>query len=59
MSMKKELLKTVNGLLDQGINLMETPAHFTWSYPESPYVKFQMLISIKELPQQVEEPLLN
>ena len=44
MKMKKKLLETVTALQNEGHNLSETPALFTWSYPEEPYIQFQMLI---------------
>lgn len=42
--MKKKLLETVAQLKIEGHNLEETPALFTWSYPEEPHIQFQMLI---------------
>ncbi|UOF80638.1 hypothetical protein [Caudoviricetes sp.] len=44
MKMKKKLLEMVVALQEEGHDLKETPALFTWSYPEEPYIKFQMLI---------------
>lgn len=46
--MKKKLLKTLSGLREQGINLMETPALYTFSYEEEPYIQFQVLIKATE-----------
>lgn len=42
--MKKKLLRTIEDLIDQGIDLKETPALFKWSYDEHPDYQFQMLI---------------
>jgi len=44
MGMKKQLLQTLAGLQDKGVDLSKTPALFTWSYSEEPYVQFQLLI---------------
>lgn len=46
--MKKKLLKTVLGLREQGVNLVETPALYTFSYEEEPYIIFQVLIKATE-----------
>lgn len=57
-SMKKQLLGMVEGLREQEIDLTETPALFTWSYEEEPWIKFKMLITETDkttLP--LEEPL--
>ena len=42
--MKEKLLETLKGLQEEEIDLGETPALFKWSYPEEPYIEFQLLI---------------
>lgn len=43
-TMKKQLLETVKDLRESEIDLGETPALFTWSYDEEPWIEFQLLI---------------
>lgn len=43
-ALKKQLLNTVEGLRAEDIDLGETPALFTWSYEEEPWIEFQLLI---------------
>ena len=42
--MKKKLLNVLASLREQDINLLETPALYTFSYEEEPYIQFQVLI---------------
>ena len=46
--LKKVLLRTVAQLQDNEVDLKDTPALFTWSYPDEPYIQFQMLIKETE-----------
>lgn len=55
-SMKKQLLETVKDLRESEIDLGETPALFTWSYDEEPWIEFQLLI--KEV-DQANLPLIE
>jgi len=43
--MKEHLLNTVTKLKEQGVDFDETPPLFTWSYPEEPNIRFQLLIT--------------
>lgn len=43
--MKQQLLGTLDGLRDHGVDLAETPALFTWSYEEEPWIEFKLLIT--------------
>lgn len=43
-TMKKQLLETVKDLRESEIDLLVTPALFTWSYDEEPWIEFQLLI---------------
>lgn len=46
MNMKETLLNTVRRLReDERIDFTETPPLFTWTYPEEPTIKFEMLIT--------------
>lgn len=57
-SMKKQLLGMVEGLREQEIDLGETPALFTWSYEEEPWIEFKMLITeTDQAALPLEEPL--
>jgi hypothetical protein len=42
--MKQKLLEIVENLKNDNINLEETPVVFRWSYPEDPYIQYQLLI---------------
>jgi len=46
LTMKENLLLTVDKLKEGGINISETPPLFKWSYPEEPAVEFQLLITL-------------
>jgi len=43
-AIQKKLMKTLASLRDDNIDLKETPALFTWSYPEEPWIEFELLI---------------
>lgn len=56
--MKQRLLGTLDGLRETGIDLAETPALFTWSYEEEPWIEFQLLIKeVNQIQLPLEEPL--
>ena len=40
--MKETILKTIEELVNQGIDLEETPTIFEWSYPEYPDVVIKL-----------------
>lgn len=45
-SLKEILMRIVEDLKSQGIDLQETPALFKWRYPDSETVQYQLLIKI-------------
>lgn len=53
--MKETLLETLEDLRNQGVDLAETPALFTWRYDEEPDIKFQMLITEVSEDDDIEE----
>jgi len=58
IKMKEQILDTIAKLREQGVNFEETPPLFTWSYPEEPNIRIQLLITEfdqRDLP--LEEPI--
>lgn len=53
-AMQKKLMKTLNSLREDGIDLAETPALFKWSYPEEPWIQFSLMIQETD---QAEMPI--
>lgn len=49
--MKEQLLETVSGLMEDGIDLKENHPLFIWTYEELPNIEFQLLI--KEVEKEV------
>lgn len=45
-NLKEILERIVADLKSQGIDLQSTPALFTWRYPESETVQYQLLIKV-------------
>ena len=54
-AMKKQLLETVEGLREDGVDLAETPALFTWGYDEEPWIEFQLLITETERSSLIDQ----
>ena len=44
--MKTGFTQLKENLLNQGIDLQETPALFKWSYKEEPEIEYQLLIKV-------------
>lgn len=57
-AMKRQLLGTLDGLREHGIDLAETPALFIWSYEEEPWIEFKLMITeTDQAALPLEEPL--
>lgn len=52
-NLKQILENIVDDLIEQGVDLEETPALFTWRYPDNNMFKYQLLI-IKSMPDEDE-----
>lgn len=46
--MQKKLMKIVKDMREDGLDLMETPVIFKWSYKEDPYIEYELLIKETE-----------
>lgn len=44
-SLKSILLQIVNNLKERGVDLSKTPALYTWSYEEEPFIEFKLLVN--------------
>lgn len=47
--MQKKLMKALDDIREQEIDLKETPVLFRWTYPEEPWIEFELMI--RELDQ--------
>lgn len=59
-ALQKRLQKIVKQMRADKIDLADTPAHFKWSYPEDPWVEYELLIcETDQANLGIDDPILD